>query len=421
MVFVKFPLAKAPMILEALPAGVSICGRLRLPSRSSTSSNSGHSPCRNFWKRCIVYAFLFLALREGCSCGSGGGGARSTYLGCRSRSFSARSRVLQSPVCWAVLIMESRSMRMARNGPWNDFGMCLCVGTVIVGVLIRSMGSSSSSRLLHVALVSSSPSLMSSASTPWLLSRSSCRSSKTSRSACEVAAESQSSAGGGVRSGVGGVHEAHGGVRSGVSVVPACTFVLVVAATRSLQSRLTQSARCWFCVGVTVSAASGGGVNGGSSRGGAGAQTVRRNRWAVRSCPVCVAGFQLFSFPPLSRGDDAIPLFEVDSRISEASLSGQPRRPPSRSPSSEVCVPPATSNRPEPLSRLSGVASSRPCIPRRPWSRSLAQCCVRADPVVGPVLSRGVEAVVFDVSDSLDSLCHEGSGEAPCFPRYIVV
>ena len=24
-------------------------------------------------------------------------------------------------------------------GPWNDFGMCLCVGTVIVGVLIRPM------------------------------------------------------------------------------------------------------------------------------------------------------------------------------------------------------------------------------------------------------------------------------------------
>ena len=46
-------------------------------------------------------------------------------------------------------------MRMARNGAWNDFGVCLCVGTVIVRALIRSMGSS---LVLHVALVSSSPS-----------------------------------------------------------------------------------------------------------------------------------------------------------------------------------------------------------------------------------------------------------------------
>ena len=115
MAFVKFPLARAPMILEAFPAGDSNCGRLRLPSRSSTSSNSGHSPCRNFWKRCIVYASLLLALREGCSCASGGGGARSTHPGSRSRSFSARFRVVQSPVCWAVLIMGSRSMRITHS------------------------------------------------------------------------------------------------------------------------------------------------------------------------------------------------------------------------------------------------------------------------------------------------------------------
>ena len=46
MAFVKFPLARAPLILEALPSGVAICGRLRLPSRSSDSSNSDHSPRR---------------------------------------------------------------------------------------------------------------------------------------------------------------------------------------------------------------------------------------------------------------------------------------------------------------------------------------------------------------------------------------
>ena len=87
------------------------------------------------------------ARREGCSCGSGGGGARRTPLGSSRRSFSARSRVVQSPVCWAMSIEENRSMSLERNGPWKDFGICLCVGTEAV-----SVSSKESTFLLHVAL-----------------------------------------------------------------------------------------------------------------------------------------------------------------------------------------------------------------------------------------------------------------------------
>ena len=90
---VKFSPTNAPMILEAFlvspHAGVS----------------SVHWPRRNL--------SLFLARREGCSCAEDASG----------KPFSARSLFFPcSP--WGSI-----SMSIERNGPWKDFGVCLCVGS----------------------------------------------------------------------------------------------------------------------------------------------------------------------------------------------------------------------------------------------------------------------------------------------------
>ena len=211
------------------PAGDSSCGRLRLhplfsrflqlgPLPLEELSGSAAASCTPPCFRLFVRAALAVLAVEAL-------GARIWEAG--SRSFSALApRDVQSPDCWAVLIMESRSMRMV---PGTDFGMCLCVGTVIERVLVKSMGSSASSLLLHVALVSSSPSLISSASMPRLFSRSGCRSSILGHSVCETCGvRGQNCCGwvavgcplGGVRRGVGGVRGAHGIVRKGVSCTP---------------------------------------------------------------------------------------------------------------------------------------------------------------------------------------------------------
>ena len=97
---------------------VSLWRRLCPPSRSFASSSSAHIYGSK------MYASLFLAFRESCSCGSGGDGTRSTHLGGSKRSFSVRSPVFRSPVSWAVLIMDSAYMTMDRKSAKKDFGMC---------------------------------------------------------------------------------------------------------------------------------------------------------------------------------------------------------------------------------------------------------------------------------------------------------
>ena len=59
---------------------------------------------------------------------------RRTPPGSSIRSFPRAPLFSSLPVCWAVLIKESVSMSIARNGPWKDFGMCPCVGTGIESV-----------------------------------------------------------------------------------------------------------------------------------------------------------------------------------------------------------------------------------------------------------------------------------------------
>ena len=53
--FRQVPARESPMIWEALPATVTVCGRLRPPSRSSTSGSSVQSPRRNFSSQSHVH------------------------------------------------------------------------------------------------------------------------------------------------------------------------------------------------------------------------------------------------------------------------------------------------------------------------------------------------------------------------------
>ena len=84
-----------------------------------------------------MHASLFLALREGQLLrfwGKVALGARIwvTEVGASPHAPEFSSRRL------LARIDDSRSMRMARNGPWNDFGICLSVTTVIVRVVSSS-------------------------------------------------------------------------------------------------------------------------------------------------------------------------------------------------------------------------------------------------------------------------------------------
>ena len=144
-------LTSAPTILEALLAGVSVCGRVRPPSRCSVSNRSAHPPRRNPWKHCIVFASSFLARREGFSCGSGGGGARET------------------PPSESVSPHVYRAERLLEG---------------LRDVPLRESVSSSSSLLLHVSLASSSVNLISEGTPPWSPSSAGRRSSVLGHSTC---------------------------------------------------------------------------------------------------------------------------------------------------------------------------------------------------------------------------------------------
>ena len=175
-----------------------------------------------------MYASLFLARREGCSCGSGGGGARRTPLGKR---FSARSLVFQSPV-WSTCI--------ARNGPLK--------GLWDVSLRRhRDRWSPVLSVSFSTLLASSSLSLISLSSSP-------CPPSSFFHSACEAWWFSGGKSAtavlvpivrGAVRSGIVWVNMSQSGVRSGVSVVPSCASVLIVASAGSRRSTYSLSVRGW--------------------------------------------------------------------------------------------------------------------------------------------------------------------------------
>ena len=66
--------------------------------------------------RCIVNASCFRALRDGCSCGSGGGGPPSTHPGSGKRTFYARSLVCQSLLRVATLVVDSRFREAGSKG-----------------------------------------------------------------------------------------------------------------------------------------------------------------------------------------------------------------------------------------------------------------------------------------------------------------
>ena len=99
--FVRFPLASAPMILEALPAGVSVCGRVRPPSLPFLRLQQFGPIATLKLLEALHRALLFVSgTSEGLLVVLGGGGARKTPPG------SARCSV---------------SVGTARNGPWKDF------------------------------------------------------------------------------------------------------------------------------------------------------------------------------------------------------------------------------------------------------------------------------------------------------------
>ena len=128
-------------------------------------------------------------------------------------------------------------MRMARNGPWIDFGMCLCVGTVIERALVRSMGSSASSSSPRSSgnLLTEPHVVGLDAPTAFPFRLSFCRIRASDCEACGV--WGQNCCGwvavgcplGGVRRGVGGVRGVRGEVRKGVSVIAECTSEHIVA------------------------------------------------------------------------------------------------------------------------------------------------------------------------------------------------
>ena len=222
-------------------------------------------------------------------------------------------------------------MRMARNGPWNGFGMCLCVGTVIERALVRSMGSSASSLLLHVALVSSSRSLVSSASRPRLLSRSGCRSSVL-----------------GWR------------LRAKLLRLGRCRFS---AGRRAQRSRRGLGSARWSsqgCIGdrrVHVGPGDRSGWDGLLSCGGQSCACAEDQRWQggrrersrwmelVTNFFPQESDWRTATFPPPARVGDAAPPYAVGCRISGANSSRLHQCPFSQTPSTVVCVQLATSIR----------------------------------------------------------------------------